>query len=474
MRILMTSEPCFPYHPGGAGKATFLLARALTTAGHEVHVVCLREEDQPSHCLDGVHIHRLAVPEFPGRWTVAREDQHTSAFLTRAIMDRFPPGSFDVIHDSGGFLAYWFPVLRVLKRWFQAPLVFQIHFELLGYQASSGQPCCYQDLHHIGHQCYPIRFADAVVCPSRAVARWVDRFYRPATRAHVVPNPLDQAMFDATDDPRWRQSLAPHGEPLVLFAGRVVSPEKRADVVWRAVRIARRELPGLRLVVLGRHPSDAQRLEAKLGRCVACLPWQTDMGRLATIYRAMDGVVLASRFETFGLVAAEAMAAGTPVISTPVGAMPDLIQDGHNGYLIQHTDRRRQPAEIAARIVELMSLPPEQRQRMRQRAADGIHATLHPAKIAAQMVAIYRRACASPARVRLGRPRDAHRIPSAVPSSHWDQLEQRCPRCTVRKVGDEALRWRVGEQGGAQPMRCALARYQALALEDAGSQGQQA
>jgi glycosyltransferase involved in cell wall biosynthesis len=60
--------------------------------------------------------------------------------------------------------------------------------------------------------------------------------------------------------------------------------------------------------------------------------------RLPDIYRAMDVVVTPSFFEIFGMSTLEAMACGKPVVSTRVGGVSDLIQDGHNGFLVSSGD----------------------------------------------------------------------------------------------------------------------------------------
>ena len=72
--------------------------------------------------------------------------------------------------------------------------------------------------------------------------------------------------------------------------------------------------------------------------------------RLATFYRAADVCVVPSRAESFGLVALEAAACGTPVVAAGVGGLRSIVDDGRTGFLV----RGREPAEYAALIEVLL------------------------------------------------------------------------------------------------------------------------
>ena len=69
--------------------------------------------------------------------------------------------------------------------------------------------------------------------------------------------------------------------------------------------------------------------------------------RLADFYAAADVVLVPSRSESFGLVALEAQACGTPVVAARVGGLPFVVEDGRTGFLVDGHD----PAEHAARLV---------------------------------------------------------------------------------------------------------------------------
>jgi len=75
-------------------------------------------------------------------------------------------------------------------------------------------------------------------------------------------------------------------------------------------------------------------------------------------YAAAEMVIMPSHYESFGMVALEAMAMGTPVIASEVGGLAFLVQDGRNGYLVPSRD----PEALAERIYELLTNPRCRRQ----------------------------------------------------------------------------------------------------------------
>jgi D-inositol-3-phosphate glycosyltransferase len=84
------------------------------------------------------------------------------------------------------------------------------------------------------------------------------------------------------------------------------------------------------------------------------LPGAEPQERLPLYYHATDLLVVASRYESFGLVAVEALACGTPVVAAHVGGLPSIIRDGENGLLIPW----RQPEAFAQGIDLLLSDAP--------------------------------------------------------------------------------------------------------------------
>nr|WP_128981394.1 D-inositol-3-phosphate glycosyltransferase [Streptomyces roseicoloratus] len=147
-----------------------------------------------------------------------------------------------------------------------------------------------------------------------------------------------------------------------LYAGRI-QPLKGPDVLVRAVAELLAMAPGLRprlvVPVVGGHSGateqgTAWRLAAELGVADVLKPCPpVPQHRLADFYRAADVLVVPSRSESFGLVALEAQACGTPVLASAVGGLTTAVWDGVSGLLVEGHD----PAEYARRLLWLARNP---------------------------------------------------------------------------------------------------------------------
>jgi D-inositol-3-phosphate glycosyltransferase len=202
-----------------------------------------------------------------------------------------------------------------------------------------------------------VRCADLVVASTDEEREQLVRHYgADPDRVEIVHQGVDHALFSPGDRAAARRALGIDGRPTLLFVGRI-QPLKGADL---AIRALGRVTPDARLLVVGgpSGPNGASELEhlhrlaADLGlaervRFVAPQPHE----RLATFYRAADVCVVPSRSESFGLVALEAAACGTPVVATRVGGLAMIVLDGITGRLVDGRD----PADFAAAIDDALA-----------------------------------------------------------------------------------------------------------------------
>jgi glycosyltransferase involved in cell wall biosynthesis len=116
-----------------------------------------------------------------------------------------------------------------------------------------------------------------------------------------------------------------------LYVGRL-APEKRAEQVVHAFRLASESLPRgvIHLIMAGTGPCEAE-LRAAAPPGVSFLGFLERRSRLPDLYANCDAFVFASLTETLGLVVLEAMASGLPVIAAPAGGVRDHLTDGKNG-----------------------------------------------------------------------------------------------------------------------------------------------
>ncbi|HEX9681491.1 MAG TPA: glycosyltransferase [Acidimicrobiales bacterium] len=204
-----------------------------------------------------------------------------------------------------------------------------------------------------------------VICASCAaeVDQLAELYGAPRNRIEIVPPGVDHAFFSPGDRRAARAALGVLGDqPLLLFVGRI-QPLKGLEVAVAALaELADHGHPEAELVVVGgpSGPEGATEVAAA-GSLVADLGL-TDRVRfvdpqphlmLSTYYRAADVCLVPSRSESFGLVALEAGACGTPVVAAAVGGLPSLVDDGVTGFLVAD----RAPASYAERVALLLDQP---------------------------------------------------------------------------------------------------------------------
>ncbi|HVW38501.1 MAG TPA: glycosyltransferase, partial [Pirellulales bacterium] len=182
------------------------------------------------------------------------------------------------------------------------------------------------------------RFAQRLFGVSRDIAEEL-RTCRiaPQEKIAVAPNGIDIARFrDCTAGAEARQEFGiPPSAPLVGAVGRLAEI-KRHDLLIRAFARVRLRLPAARLLLVGDGPErrPLEQLAAKLlpADCVRFAGRQAAPERFL---QAMDVMALTSRSEGMPLAVLEAWAAGTPVVATRVGGLPELIADGETGLLVE-------------------------------------------------------------------------------------------------------------------------------------------
>jgi D-inositol-3-phosphate glycosyltransferase len=199
-----------------------------------------------------------------------------------------------------------------------------------------------------------VRCADLVIAATPDERDQLVRHYgADPDRIEIVPQGVDAELFSPGDRTAARRALRLDDRPVLLFVGRI-QPLKGVDLAIET--LARLSAPRATLLVVG-GPSGpdgeaelarAHRLVDELGlgarvRFVAPQPHE----ELATYYQAADVCVVPSRSESFGLVALEAAACGTPVVAANVGGLRYVVEDGVTGHLVDGRD-----PDTFARLVE--------------------------------------------------------------------------------------------------------------------------
>jgi glycosyltransferase involved in cell wall biosynthesis len=155
----------------------------------------------------------------------------------------------------------------------------------------------------------------------------------------VLPIPVDVDRFAPEPDERWLATLA--GAPTVVFVGRASDVRKNVGLLLAAAPALRARIPGVRIRLVGEPPRTAlpDGVEA-----VGPVPSVAEELRRASLF------VLPSHQEGFGIVAAEALASGVPVLATPSGGPEELLAASGGGRVLAGFD----PAELAGAAASLL------------------------------------------------------------------------------------------------------------------------
>jgi D-inositol-3-phosphate glycosyltransferase len=214
-------------------------------------------------------------------------------------------------------------------------------------------------------EAHVVRIADRIIAPTPAEANQLQELYgADGAKIAIVPPGVDLSRFHPIDKAEAKRRVGiPCGDHNILFAGRI-EPLKGIDTLLRAMSILQEQHPAAVkntcVAIVGGDPW-ADTLDAEMARLQALrhelgihdlvtFLGAKDQDILPDYYAAAEMVVMPSHYESFGMVALEAMAMGTPVIASEVGGLAHLIRHGINGFHVPSRD----PHALAARILHLL------------------------------------------------------------------------------------------------------------------------
>jgi D-inositol-3-phosphate glycosyltransferase len=273
------------------------------------------------------------------------------------------PGWYDAIHSH-----YWLSgqVGWIARDRWGVPLVHSAHTLAKVKNAALAEGDDPEPLARLIGENQVVAEADRLVASTDEEARQLVRFYgADRDRIVVVPPGVDLEMFRMASASAARTRLGvPPDAVVLLFVGRV-QPLKAPDVLLRAAAELAARDPDLRrrlrvLVVGGpsgtglAEPAHLHHLAADLGiEDLVRFERPAPPERLADFYHAADVTVVPSHSESFGLVALESQACGTPVVAAAVGGLPTAVRDGASGLLVAGRD----PTDYADAISKVLAAP---------------------------------------------------------------------------------------------------------------------
>ena len=365
---------------GGSGVVATELARALALRGHDVHVISSERPFRWWEDVPGLTLHPVPVPSYP----LFREPQYLLA-VANAIARVADAHHLDVVHAhyavphaTAAYLAD--EMLAAAPQSVKPRTVTTLHgtdITLVGSDDSYARV--------VG---FSIERSDVVTAVSQSLKADTIAGLGIRHEIEVIPNFLDCGEYQRRVDDELRQSLLlPGTEGLVVHISNF-RPVKRVDLVLEVFRRIRREVAA-RLVLIGDGP-DREMVEARareygLAEHVVFVGEEHDPVRWLSI---ADVFLLPSEKESFGLAALEAMACEVPVIASNAGGLPEIIQNGLNGYVsdLDAVD------EMAANAVRLLR-DDATRGAMGRRAADLVREHYCTERIVPMYERAYEHAC---------------------------------------------------------------------------------
>jgi D-inositol-3-phosphate glycosyltransferase len=375
VRVAVLSVHTSPLAQPGTGDAggmnVYVLQTSLELArrGVEVEIFtrATTSSDQPIvQVAPGVLVRNIVAGPFEG---LDKHDLPTQlcAFTAGVLRAEatHEPGYYDIVHSH-----YWLSgqVGWLARDRWAVPLVHTAHTLAAVKNASLAEGDAPEPpLRSVGEQ-QVVDEADRLIVNTESEAQQlVSLHHADADRIDVVHPGVDLETFTPGDRTAARQALGlDTREQVVAFIGRI-QPLKAPDVLLRAAA----KLPDVRVLIAGgpsgsglANPDALVRLADELGisERVTFMPPQT-REQLVNIYRAADIVAVPSYAESFGLVAVEAQACGTPVVAAAVGGLPVAVRDGVSGVLVDGHD----PDDWATAIAGVFERGP-------QTMSDGAHA----------------------------------------------------------------------------------------------------
>lgn len=312
---------------GGVQAAFAYLVKGLSQINDlQVHVLTFRGYDWtgPDRVeQDGITLHLL--PLFP-RFERARNYRTYQSILNKKLA-QIQPG---VVHAQGA-TAHAYVALRS-----GYPTVVTAHGirrEDSKYDSSFGRRVRgYFDSLVIER--YAMRHTRHLIAISRYITDYFASWFKPDIQVYHIPNAIDSNFFDLTKT---------SGGQTVLFAGRVTPLKRVLDLVKAFAKIAK--VPSAQLRIAGECSSEGAYVESIRGfiqkanledrvHLLGALPEDAVLREFA----GCDVLALPSAQENLSMVIAQAMAAGRPVVATPVGGIPEMVSDGETGFLVDVGD----------------------------------------------------------------------------------------------------------------------------------------
>src|SRR6201746_374754 len=347
---------CYPTF-GGSGVLATELGKALATKGHQVHFITYQQPVRLNNFNANIFYHEVRVPTYP----LFDYPPYETA-LASTLVDVIKNNKLDLLHvhyaiphASAAYMAK-----KILeKSGKNIPVITTLHgtdITLVG-----------KDKTYAPVVTFSINESDAITAVSNNLRDETYRSFKIEKEIEVIHNFVDVHRFNKKPIDAFRRVIAPAGERIILHASNFRKIKRVQDVVKIFAKI-NAVIPS-KLLFVGDGPERpmAESLSRDLG-VFGDIRFVGKQEQMEEILAVGDLFLLTSDYESFGLAALEAMAAGVPVISTNAGGLPEIAIQGETGFLDDVGDIQGM-SEHAIRILEDDAILKQFKQQARHHAA---------------------------------------------------------------------------------------------------------
>ncbi|MFM8592588.1 MAG: N-acetyl-alpha-D-glucosaminyl L-malate synthase BshA [Sphingomonadales bacterium] len=312
---------CYPTF-GGSGVLATELGKALAQKGHEVHFITYQQPVRLDRFDPHIIYHEVQVPTYP-----LFDFPPYETALASTMVDVIKNRQLDLLHvhyaiphASAAYMAKQI----LAKEGIHIPVITTLHgtdITLVG-----------RDKTYAPVVTFSINESDAITAVSQNLREETYRYFAITKEIEVIKNFVDVNRFSRKSIDAFRKAIAPNGEKLLLHASNFRKIKRVTDVV-RIFANVKKEVP-TKLLFVGDGPerSTTEDLSRELGVCNDIL-FVGKQEQMEDILAIADIFLLTSEYESFGLAALEAMAAGVPVISTDAGGLSEINIHEKTGFL---------------------------------------------------------------------------------------------------------------------------------------------
>ncbi len=363
---------------GGMNVYVRELTRHLGQKGVHVDVFTRSQDEHVPHVLHDLGYGNRVV-HIPAGLEVPLPKQELVQYLPKFVqgIQEFSEQKglrYDLIHSH-----YWMSGVAggMLKEMWKTPIVHMFHTLGLMKQRVARLPGEAEGEYRLEGEREVLRIADRIVAATPAELAQIQWLYQvKIDHVVIIPPGVDTSRFYPIPPDEAKEFIGvPPCERMLLFVGRI-EPLKGIDTLIQAIAIMRKMGVFVCLLVIGGEPNPSVETEnaemvrlkemceqAGLSDLVTFLG-KRSQDTLPYYYSAVEAVVVPSHYESFGMVALEAMACGAPVVASQVGGLAYLVKDGETGFTVPVDD----PQALAERLALLIN-DQSLRQRLGRQAA---------------------------------------------------------------------------------------------------------